>query len=116
MTRSPPRYSFSGLTKTASGEEAIQQMILEGGPVETAFSVYSDFENYDGGIYKHTSGSMAGGCETRRDAPRSTEMRRDAPGCAAALARGCPIGSARSKMAGVACPRHVHDTSRAGTR
>merc|ERR1712072_1185482 len=43
------------------GEEDIQQMIMEGGPVETAFTVYTDFENYAGGIYKHTSGTMAGG-------------------------------------------------------
>jgi len=52
---------FDGEVQTASGEQAIMKMIYEGGPVETAFSVYSDFENYDGGIYKHTSGSMAGG-------------------------------------------------------
>jgi cathepsin B len=55
------KYSFDGRFQTASGETAIQQMIMEGGPVETAFTVYSDFENYAGGIYKHTSGSMAGG-------------------------------------------------------
>jgi hypothetical protein len=36
-------------------------MIMEGGPVETAFTVYTDFENYAGGVYTHTSGSMAGG-------------------------------------------------------
>jgi len=52
---------FDGQVQTASGEQAIMKMIYEGGPVETAFSVYSDFENYVGGIYKHTSGSMAGG-------------------------------------------------------
>ena len=28
-------------------------MIMEGGPVETAFTVYSDFEDYAGGIYHH---------------------------------------------------------------
>ena len=33
----------------------------QGGPVETAFTVYTDFENYAGGIYKHVSGGMAGG-------------------------------------------------------
>ena len=33
----------------AQGEAGIQAMILEGGPVETAFTVYSDFENYAGG-------------------------------------------------------------------
>jgi len=34
---------------------------MSGGPVETAFTVYSDFENYAGGIYHHVSGGMAGG-------------------------------------------------------
>ena len=29
--------------------------------METAFTVYSDFENYAGGIYHHVSGGMAGG-------------------------------------------------------
>jgi len=55
------KYSFSGRTQSASGETAIQQMIMEGGPVETAFTVYSDFENYAGGVYTHTTGQMAGG-------------------------------------------------------
>jgi len=55
------RYTFSGRFVSASGETQVQQMIMEGGPVETAFTVYTDFENYAGGIYKHTSGSMAGG-------------------------------------------------------
>jgi len=55
------KYTFSGRTQTASGEAGIQQMIMEGGPVETAFTVYSDFENYAGGVYTHTSGQMAGG-------------------------------------------------------
>ena len=34
---------------------------MTNGPVEAAFSVYSDFENYAGGIYKHTKGSQVGG-------------------------------------------------------
>ena len=34
---------------------------MEGGPVETAFTVYSDFENYASGVYTHTTGQMAGG-------------------------------------------------------
>jgi len=55
------KYSFSGSVQSASGEEQIQRMIMSGGPVETAFTVYSDFENYAGGIYHHVSGSMAGG-------------------------------------------------------
>jgi len=55
------KITFSGMTQSASGEAAIQKMIMEGGPVETAFTVYSDFEDYAGGIYHHVSGGMAGG-------------------------------------------------------
>merc|ERR1712146_723121 len=55
------KYTYTGQTITASGEANIQSAILTGGPVETAFTVYSDFENYAGGIYHHVSGSMAGG-------------------------------------------------------
>lgn len=59
------KYSYNGKTQTASGEKAIQQMIMAGGPVETAFTVYSDFELYTHGIYKHVSGSAAGGHAVR---------------------------------------------------
>ena len=59
------KYTFSGMMQSASGEAAIQAMISEGGPVETAFSVYSDFENYASGVYKHTGGSMLGGHAVR---------------------------------------------------
>ena len=55
------KYSFTGKVQSASGEQAIQQMLMTGGPVSTAFTVYSDFEDYAGGIYHHTTGSMAGG-------------------------------------------------------
>jgi len=55
------KITFAGRPVSASGEQAIQQMIMEAGPVETAFTVYSDFEDYDSGIYHHVSGSMAGG-------------------------------------------------------
>ena len=48
-------------TVSASGVSQIQQMIMEGGPVETAFTVYSDFENYAGGVYQHTTGGPVGG-------------------------------------------------------
>jgi len=43
------------------GPENIQKAILEGGPVETTFTVYEDFMSYSGGIYKHTSGKELGG-------------------------------------------------------
>ncbi|CAK8993737.1 Cathepsin B [Cleaved into: Cathepsin B light chain, partial [Durusdinium trenchii] len=59
------KYSYKGKTQTTSGEKAIQQMIMQGGPVETAFTVYSDFELYTHGIYHHVSGSEAGGHAVR---------------------------------------------------
>jgi len=55
------KYTFSGQTISPNGESSLQQAISEGGPVEVAFTVYSDFENYGGGIYQHKSGGMAGG-------------------------------------------------------
>jgi len=60
------KYSFKGKLVTAGGffgggVKGVQKLIMEGGPVETAFTVYSDFENYAGGVYHHVTGSMAGG-------------------------------------------------------
>lgn len=55
------KWTFSDYVYTASGEEHIQHMIMTSGPVETAFKVYEDFENYAGGIYHHVSGSSVGG-------------------------------------------------------
>jgi len=54
-----------GGTQRASGEAGIQKAIMEGGPVETAFTVYDDFANYAEGIYHHVSGSMLGGHAVR---------------------------------------------------
>jgi cathepsin B len=55
------KYSYDGQTVTASGEEDMQKAIMAGGPMEVAFSVYSDFENYASGIYHHVSGQQVGG-------------------------------------------------------
>jgi len=56
------KYTFTGgEVSTFEDEESIQNAIMTNGPVEAAFSVYSDFENYAGGIYKHTKGSQVGG-------------------------------------------------------
>jgi len=55
------KYSFDGKVISAGDEVAIQQMIFAGGPVETAFTVYSDFENYASGVYQHVTGDKAGG-------------------------------------------------------
>ena len=42
-------------------ETYLKQEIMANGPVTVAFTVYSDFENYAGGIYHHVKGTMAGG-------------------------------------------------------
>merc|ERR1712046_107196 len=55
------KYSYEGNTVTASGEDGIQKAIMAGGPMEVAFTVYSDFENYAGGIYHHVTGGQVGG-------------------------------------------------------
>jgi cathepsin B len=55
------KYYYEGQTVTASGEENIQKAIMAGGPMEVAFTVYSDFENYASGIYHHVTGGFAGG-------------------------------------------------------
>jgi len=54
-----------GAVQRASGETGIQQAIMAGGPVETAFTVYDDFANYASGVYHHVSGSMLGGHAVR---------------------------------------------------
>jgi len=59
------KWTFTGGVKQASGEEAIQKAIMKGGPVETAFTVYTDFANYVSGIYHHVSGSVEGGHAVR---------------------------------------------------
>jgi len=55
------KYSYRGNTVTARGVSGIQQAIMAGGPMEVAFTVYSDFENYASGIYHHVSGEPVGG-------------------------------------------------------
>jgi cathepsin B len=56
------KYSFDGRTTAfPSSEATIQNAIMTDGPVEAAFTVYSDFENYVSGIYSHTTGSYEGG-------------------------------------------------------
>jgi len=56
------RYGFKGeVNQVDSDADAIAREIMTNGPVEAAFSVYSDFENYASGIYHHTGGEMMGG-------------------------------------------------------
>nr|CAG4710523.1 unnamed protein product [Naegleria fowleri] len=39
----------------------IQNDLQQNGPVQAAFSVYQDFFSYKSGVYRHVSGSLAGG-------------------------------------------------------
>jgi len=59
------KWTFSGEVQSASGEQSIQKAIMAGGPVETAFTVYTDFANYASGIYHHVSGGVEGGHAVR---------------------------------------------------
>lgn len=45
----------------ADGPAQIKSLIQSSGPVETGFTVYSDFFNYRSGIYHHVSGGVQGG-------------------------------------------------------
>ena len=58
-------FAAGGGVQHASGEAGIQKAIMEGGPVETAFTVYTDFANYASGIYHHASGGVEGGHAVR---------------------------------------------------
>ena len=42
-------------------EDRIKQEILAGGPVTAAMDVYTDFYNYNGGVYQYTTGKLEGG-------------------------------------------------------
>jgi cathepsin B len=54
-------YSYHGTVYHYGGEDTIAQAIMTDGPVEAAFTVYEDFENYVSGVYKHVSGNSLGG-------------------------------------------------------
>lgn len=59
------KYSFTGKISNFPNEAAIANAIMTNGPVETAFTVYADFENYAGGIYTKTSNKALGGHAVR---------------------------------------------------
>merc|ERR1712072_1307849 len=61
LTSGQDKYSYNGQTVTANGATEIQKAVMAGGPMEVAFTVYSDFENYASGIYHHVSGGQVGG-------------------------------------------------------
>jgi len=55
------KHRFTGGSHDASGEQAIAQAIMAGGPVETAFQCYDEFENYVSGIYHVVNTAGPGG-------------------------------------------------------
>uniref|UniRef100_A0A7S2TWX8 Peptidase C1A papain C-terminal domain-containing protein n=2 Tax=Lotharella oceanica TaxID=641309 RepID=A0A7S2TWX8_9EUKA len=62
---SSARYTYSGRPESYPSEKALQEAIMTNGPVETAFTVYSDFENYVSGVYQRTSSQVLGGHAVR---------------------------------------------------
>ena len=60
------KYSFVGKVEAYPNDVAtVQAAIMAGGPVETAFTVYADFEDYAGGVYFHTNETVIGGHAVR---------------------------------------------------
>jgi len=55
------KYSFKGRLEHYPTVAALMTAIMTSGPVETAFKVYADFENYAGGIYHKTTFHSLGG-------------------------------------------------------
>jgi len=52
---------ITGYQDLTNNPAAIKDWISTKGPVSTCFYVYQDFFNYKSGVYKHVSGSLAGG-------------------------------------------------------
>ena len=46
--------------KEYTSPDAIKDTLQSSGPVQTGFTVYSDFMQYESGIYKHVSGGLLG--------------------------------------------------------
>jgi len=60
------KYSFKGTVEFFPNDVAtIQNAIMTNGPVETAFTVYEDFEDYAGGVYVPASRNSVGGHAVR---------------------------------------------------
>jgi C1A family cysteine protease len=52
---------FAKDTRTSTSVSEIKQWISTTGPVTSRFNVFEDFQNYDSGVYFHTSGGQVGG-------------------------------------------------------
>lgn len=53
--------TFGTESYSVSSVEEIQKELMTNGPVEAAFTVYSDFPNYKSGVYQHVAGKALGG-------------------------------------------------------
>jgi cathepsin B len=54
-------HKFASAYSVSRDPVQIQQELMTNGPVEAAFTVYSDFPTYKSGVYHHVSGSYLGG-------------------------------------------------------
>ena len=54
------KYKSTAIQEFTNPSE-IKDNLFKSGPIQTSFTVYSDFVQYEGGIYKHTSGGLLGG-------------------------------------------------------
>ncbi|VDO53227.1 unnamed protein product [Haemonchus placei] len=54
------KFYGKGAYELPNSEKAIQREIMKHGPVVGMFRVFSDFYNYESGVYKHTAGSQEG--------------------------------------------------------
>eukprot|EP00742_Colponemidia_sp_Colp-10_P002259 GILJ01002413.1.p1 GENE.GILJ01002413.1~~GILJ01002413.1.p1 ORF type:complete len:493 (+),score=33.90 GILJ01002413.1:39-1517(+) len=55
------KYKLSSVYRVPSTVKDIQIEILNGGPVEAAFTVFEDFPHYQSGVYQHVVGDVLGG-------------------------------------------------------
>lgn len=51
----------AGTVVEMTSPDELRTEILTNGPIETQFTVYADFYNYQGGVYQHVSGGVEGG-------------------------------------------------------
>jgi cathepsin B len=55
------KYKCANKAVKSTGVAAIKSDIYANGPVETGFTVYADFMNYESGVYYHVTGRQEGG-------------------------------------------------------
>jgi len=55
------KYTCSNDAVKSTTPAEIREDIFANGPVETGFTVYADFMNYESGVYTHVSGRQEGG-------------------------------------------------------